>query len=1088
MDRGSDIAGSASRLPKSLRELRVAAICDRFTADNLGPECELIPLAPDSWHARLIESRPHVLFVESAWEGLAGEWRGKLQSDSELVAAIVGKCRELRIPTAFWNKEDPLHFEAFLGVARLCDVVFTTDAAIIPRYKRELSHSRVHVLPFALQPRLHHPIRQQGEARVEGSFFAGAWYGRHPNRCRDFVNLADALSLVGPFEIFDRNSDSSEPEKRFPARYAPSLREAIAYAETPSLYRRYRIGLTMNTVKQSPTMFARRALELIGTGTSVYSNYSSALNSMLGEFVVSTDDGDRILREAYAELQDPQHESYRARRQAALRKVLLEHCWESRLRMLLHLTHGRRDLAPVREAVVVTRVHDQAGLQRLSAMLDSQKGVRVVAWVDAPVDVELPATLHRLSRAAMELRLQDVVGNMRVAPWHPADFYGESYLLDLLLSLSFGQGGIVGKAAYGAAAGGRVELVNPELENRRVEKLSLRRALFPVSAWTGTIGDLLDGLDELEICGDDLVSVDGMSYVKDGAHDALSSCEPSGAPVVGWVMSELREFTEQMPASDGIPGHSGKLLTGADLVALFSGVPQSPMVSMSVKASMLELVSKLPPGQEVVVRSRSVAKATVETDGRLEACLAAAPSSAYEVCLEALDRSGRLVMETPLPGGVNVTSVSPGSAVQYRISARVRGSVVSYVDGLHFSHATPTPIVMPGRGRLLVVVNQYPSRESLYRNAFVHRRVKAYLRLGMGVDVVWLTRALTPTSYEYDGVQVRICDPDTLCATLRISGHQAIAVHFLDPDMWTGIEEAASGTRTVVWLHGSDIQPWHRRKFNATTSAERTAAVKASEQRSMFWRGLMKNPPSCMRFVFVSRTFATQVQEDIGVDLADDLWKVIHNPIDTGLFRYRKKPPGQRFKILLVRPHHSRVYANDIAARVIAILSSRPEFERMQFMLVGDGPLFEQNFGGLLGYSNVHIRRSFLSQQELAGLYGDYGVFLVPTRGDTQGVARDEAMACGLVPVTNSVGAVPEFVDDDCAMLAPAEDADAMAEAILSLVGDPGKFERKSSAAAARVRRQSGIDDVVAKEIEWCIGLPVESPAGVRNVRGGAGR
>ncbi len=71
---------------------------------------------------------------------------------------------------------------------------------------------------------------------------------------------------------------------------------------------------------------------------------------------------------------------------------------------------------------------------------------------------------------------------------------------------------------------------------------------------------------------------------------------------------------------------------------------------------------------------------------------------------------------------------------------------MTYVDSLLLSHPDPVPVVMPGEGRLLVVVNQYPSRESLYRNAFVHRRVKAYQQRGIGVDVVWLTRRLVPHS------------------------------------------------------------------------------------------------------------------------------------------------------------------------------------------------------------------------------------------------------------------------------------------------------------------------------------------------------
>ncbi|MGY0560323.1 glycosyltransferase family protein [Luteimonas sp. A277] len=1074
-------------LPDCGRDLRIAGICDRFTADNLAPECEFTRLHPDTWSTQIGEGKPHLLFVESAWEGMSGEWRGKVQGSGSTVAEIVAKCRELGIPSVFWNKEDPLHFEAFLPVAAMCDVVFTTDAAMIPRYKRELAHERVYVLPFALQPALHHPIQNRKDERVEGGFFAGAWYGRHPSRCRDFMNLADALSLVGPFEIFDRNSGSIEPDQRYPDRYARNLRPAVEYSSTPALYRRYRIGLTLNTIKQSPTMFARRALELIGTGTSVYSNYSSALSSMFGNLVVSTDDGDRILREAYAEIKDPLNEKFRARRQAALRKVLLEHCWEERLRMLLHHTYGTPRSAILRDVTVVARVRDEAGLRRLSAMLDSQKGVSVRAWADAPRDLELPPALQRLPSNGPGISLVDLAGKGKVAPWHADDFYGEFYLLDLLLSLSFRQGEIVGKASYSTAEGGLVTHVAPELENRKVGRLAARRALLPASAWAGTVGELLDRLDDLEITGDNLVSVDGLSYIQNGGRLLQTGGRWSReAADDGWPMSHIRHFTEQMPASTGARNATGKLLTGAQLATLFGGSAKSPLVSVSAKGWLLELVSRLPAGQEIELHSRPMSRTTMENNnGKLEACLEATPSPAFELRLQALDRTGAVLVEVPLPASVNVKADAPGSTSGYRFSLRVRGNVVTYLDSLLLSHADPVPVVMPGQGRLVVVVNQYPSRESLYRNAFVHRRVKAYQRLGVAVDVVWVTRTLTPTSYEFDGVQVQVCDADSLRATLRISGHEAIAVHFLDRDMWTALEEAAATTRTVVWLHGSDIQSWHRRKFNFRAGSEQATAARESEARTAFWKGLMEAPPAGLGFVFVSRMFAGQVWEDIGVQLPDDRWTVIHNPIDTGLFQYWKKSPEQRFRILLVRPHHSRVYANDVAAKVISLLSLRPEFRQMSFLLVGDGPLFEENFGQLLQYPNVHFRRSFLTQQELASLYRDYGIFLVPTRADTQGVTRDEAMACGLVAVTNRVGAVAEFVDNECAILAAEEDAEAMAEGILSLLANPDRFQQMSAAAAARVRMQSDMDDVIAKEIEWCMGSPAMPVSGL-DVIGGA--
>ncbi len=84
---------------------------------------------------------------------------------------------------------------------------------------------------------------------------------------------------------------------------------------------------------------------------------------------------------------------------------------------------------------------------------------------------------------------------------------------------------------------------------------------------------------------------------------------------------------------------------------------------------------------------------------------------------------------------------------------------------------------------------------------------------------------------------------------------------------------------------------------------------------------------------------------------------------------------------------------------------------------------------------------------------------------DAQGVSRDEAMASGLVPVTNAVTAIPEFVDDICGILAPGEDADAMAKGISLLYEQPGEFSAMSEAAAKRVRAQSDAQRVISAEL-----------------------
>jgi glycosyltransferase involved in cell wall biosynthesis len=138
--------------------------------------------------------------------------------------------------------------------------------------------------------------------------------------------------------------------------------------------------------------------------------------------------------------------------------------------------------------------------------------------------------------------------------------------------------------------------------------------------------------------------------------------------------------------------------------------------------------------------------------------------------------------------------------------------------------------------------------------------------------------------------------------------------------------------------------------------------------------------------------------------------------------------------VLFLATHESFVALNDLAVAAVLALRDKPWFARMRFTFVGDGPLFEAILAPLRPLANVSIRRGFLRQEEIARLHGEHGVFLVPTRLDTQGVSRDEAMASALVPVTNTVYAVPEFGDAHCAGLAPADDAAALAREIAAMV------------------------------------------------------
>src|SRR5690606_12487543 len=132
MLRDQPLVAAAPTTPRAgigggLGTLRVAVVMDEFTQACFEPECQLTPLGINTWKAQIDACQPHLLLVESAWKGHRGEWEKKIPQCSGELRELVAYCRSRGIPTAFWNKEDPVHYALFLRAAALFDVVFTTD-------------------------------------------------------------------------------------------------------------------------------------------------------------------------------------------------------------------------------------------------------------------------------------------------------------------------------------------------------------------------------------------------------------------------------------------------------------------------------------------------------------------------------------------------------------------------------------------------------------------------------------------------------------------------------------------------------------------------------------------------------------------------------------------------------------------------------------------------------------------------------------------------------------------------------------------------------------------------------------------------
>ena len=268
----------------------VAAIVDKFTEYALRYEVNLELVSRTHWREGLERSRPVCLFVESAWRGNDGRWQNRIvgydADDDNPLRELLAYCRSNGIPTIFWNKEDPPHFDDFLSAAKEFDFVFTSDADCVPRYREALGHDRIYVLPFAAQPRVHNPSREREWPKYP-LCFAGSWVPqRYPARSERLRHLLDP-SLTHGLHIFDRNLTRAEYglEHSFPDQYKEAVRGTLSYEAMLTAYRCYDVMLNVNSISESPTMFARRVFESLACGTPVISSESVGMSRMLGKHV-----------------------------------------------------------------------------------------------------------------------------------------------------------------------------------------------------------------------------------------------------------------------------------------------------------------------------------------------------------------------------------------------------------------------------------------------------------------------------------------------------------------------------------------------------------------------------------------------------------------------------------------------------------------------------------------------------------------------------------------------------------------------------------------------------------------------------------
>jgi spore maturation protein CgeB len=439
---------------------RVMSIFDEFSRECFAPQAALIEPRPDNWQQLLARDKPEMLFVESTWRGNRSTWQYRVAKyanpPGNELAEMVAEFKKKSIPTVFWNKEDPVHFDNFIHSASQFDYVFTTAEEAIQKYQAR-TKAKVIALPFAAEPALHNPI---GSTKRNGRVcFAGSYYAnRFVERRNDQLMLLDAASRFN-LDIYDRNHGRAASDFCFPERFGRFVKGSLPYTEMSRAYREYSVFLNVNSVIDSRTMFSRRVFELLACGTPIVSTVSTGIDEMFGKELVWTVENQQQAEHAIRELLNSPDE-WRRRSLQGIRCVFQQHTFAHRFNTVLDTVGLKKDIKKPKILILIN-AKSPSELSILSEAVTRQtlknceisvvaKNSKFVTERAIPAGARIEDTSAGVAQLLHELIKRETPDFV----WIPScsGAYGKHFLGDSVIAATYSGASVTGKRPDGIDA------------------------------------------------------------------------------------------------------------------------------------------------------------------------------------------------------------------------------------------------------------------------------------------------------------------------------------------------------------------------------------------------------------------------------------------------------------------------------------------------------------------------------------------------------------------------------------------------------------------------------------------------------------
>lgn len=344
--------------------------------------------------------------------------------------------------------------------------------------------------------------------------------------------------------------------------------------------------------------------------------------------------------------------------------------------------------------------------------------------------------------------------------------------------------------------------------------------------------------------------------------------------------------------------------------------------------------------------------------------------------------------------------------------------------------------------KITILTSRYPSNNNPYNHMFVHMRSLEMKKKGNDISV-FVPSKITK-KYVHEGIDVFMMPSKDIIKKINSKGilylHLLNIYPFSKDNGWVIYKYLLKNNSTfAMYVHGSEVQKYGSRMFEFN--------YKISDFLKWFKKDVLvipkmkrfvKNVKNRKQVTFIYPSLWMKKEMEINLNLQIDNYHVIPNGIDTKLFKFHDLYKN-KYKLVTLRPLSSKKYAVDIAINIMKFLPQPYTLE-----IFGKG-MYEKTYKNQIKQlgleKRIVIKNSFIERNNLNAFFSNYGVFLSPTRMDAQGVTMCEAMASGLLTVSNKNTAIPEFISDNKNGILGIEPKE-IAEKIITITNDKALFEQ----------------------------------------------